>query len=350
MKHNFMISYTELIDRLQINEQIDKKFHEIETRILSILNFKDFFEVLFTEIQKQFGVPRVWISLIENSEVSDLVQSIEASDILRPRIRVVNRDLFVDLVGNRRQPLLINQNMEPYFQLLPQNRIDQIKSMAVAPISLDGEMIGSFNQADFSKERFQPGIDTSRLEQLAIKVSVCLSNVTAHEKLQRMAYQDALTGLLNRRVMASILKREYYRAKRYQKPLSLVFIDVNDFKKVNDTFGHDAGDELLKYLAALLLEMSRGSDVAARFAGDEFVHILPETASKSAKEMLKRLQNYLFDHPLVWGKNKIPFSISFGIASTEDQRIRRPDMLLKFADEALYQMKKEKKGIVHHSV
>jgi diguanylate cyclase (GGDEF)-like protein len=288
--------------------------------------------------------------LIDKSEVSDLVQFIKESDILRPRISVVDRDLFMDLVGNRRRPLLINRNIEPYFQLLPQGSDDQIKSMAVAPISLDGKMIGSINQADFSKERFQPGIDTIRLEQLAIKVSVCLSNVTAHEKLQRLAYQDALTGLLNRRVMESILKREYYRAKRYQTPLSLVFIDVNDFKKVNDTFGHDAGDELLKYLSALLLEMSRGSDVAARFAGDEFVHILPETTAKSARTMLKRLQNYLFDHPLVWGKNNIPFSISFGIASTEDGKIRRPDMLLKSADEALYQMKKEKKGIVYHSL
>jgi len=279
-----MISYKELIDRLQKNEQIDKKFHEIETRILSILNFKDFFEVLLTEIQKQFGVPCVWISLIDKSEVADLVQCIEDSDILRPRISVVDRDLFMDLVGNRSRPLLINQDIEPYLQLLPQGRDDQIKSMAVAPISWYGKTIGSFNQADYSKERFQPGIDTSRLEQLAIKVSLCLSNVTAHEKLQRMAYQDALTGLLNRRVMESILNREYNRVKRYRTPLSLVFIDVNDFKKVNDTFGHDAGDELLKYLAALLLEMSRESDVAARFAGDEFVELFVRPSAGMGKE------------------------------------------------------------------
>ena len=337
-----MISYKELIDRLKKNEQIDKKFHEIEIRILSILNYKDFFEVLLTEIQKQFGVPLVWISLIGKSEVADLVLCIKDSDILRPRISIVDHDLFMELVGNRMQPLLINQNIEPYLKLLPQGRDDQIKSMAVAPISWYGKIVGSFNQADFSKERFQPGIDISRLEQLAIKVSLCLSNVTAHEKLQRMAYEDPLTGLLNRRVMESILKREYNRVKRYRMPLSLVFIDVNDFKKVNDTFGHDAGDELLKYLSALLLEMSRESDVAARFAGDEFVHILPETTAKSAEKMLNRLQNYLSDHPLVWAKNKIPFSISFGISSTEDKNIRNADLLLKRADEALYQMKKEK--------
>ena len=119
-------------------------------------------------------------------------------------------------------------------------------------------------------------------------------------------------------------------------------IDINDFKKVNDTFGHDAGDELLKHLAGLLLDMSRGSDVAARFAGDEFVHILPETNARSAEIMLKRLQCYLRDHPLVWHRNSIPFTISFGISSTEEKRIERPDMLLKRADEALYKMKRTK--------
>ncbi len=337
-----MISYRELIDRLRKNEEIDKKFHEIETRILSILNFRDLFEILLTEIQQQFRVPYVWISLIDKSEISDLVQSKEDSNILRTRINVVESDLFTTLVGHRGRPLLINENIESYFQLVPQGRDYLIKSMAIAPISLYGRTIGSFNQADFSKERFQPGIDTGRLEQLAIKVSLCLSNVTAHEKLKRMAYHDPLTGLLNRRVMESILKREFNRAQRYRTPLSLVFIDVNDFKKINDTFGHDAGDELLKYLAALLLEMSRGSDVASRFAGDEFVQILPETSANSAEMMLKRLQSHLLDHPLVWGRNNIPFSISFGISSTEDERILRPDLLLKRADEALYRMKKVK--------
>jgi diguanylate cyclase (GGDEF)-like protein len=337
-----MISYKDLIELLRKNEEIDKKFHEIETRILSILNFRDLFEILLTEIQQQFRVPYAWITLIENCEVSDLVKYKESSNTLRTRIKIVERDLFTALVGHRRQPLLVNENIDPFFQLFPQGRNIMIKSIAVAPISLYGRTIGSFNQADFSRERFQPGIDTGRLEQLAIKVSLCLSNVTAHEKLKRMAYHDPLTGLLNRRVMESILSREFNRAMRYQTPLSLVFIDVNHFKKVNDTFGHDAGDALLKYLAGLLLEMSRESDVAARFAGDEFVQILPETTVDSAEKMLKRLQCHLADHPLSWQNNSIPFSISFGIASTEDDKIRRPEMLLKSADEALYRMKGSK--------
>lgn len=343
-----MINCSELFDRLQRNEKIAKKFHEIEIKILSILNFKNLFEVLLTEIQEQFGVPYAWISLIEKSEVSNLVKTVADSAILKQRMRFIDRKKFMDLVGNRQQPILINENLQHYFQLIPADYSYPIRSMAIAPISFHGKIIGSLNQADYSKGRFQPGIDTSLLEQLSIKVSLCISNVIAHEKLQFMAYYDPLTGLLNRRVMKSILRREFNRVKRYKTPLSLVFIDVNDFKQVNDTFGHDAGDTLLKYLSSLLLEMSRDSDVATRFAGDEFVLILPETSASSAEMMLSRMQNFIDDHPFEMESNMVPFSVSFGIASTEDETICNPDTLLKRADEALYEKKKAQKLNVYN--
>jgi len=334
-----MKSYNELFKRLQKNEEIAKKFHEIEMKILSIYNFKDLFEALLSEIQNQFGVPHVWISLIDGNEVFTLVQTLATSEILRKRLCVIDRKTFLGLIGDRQKPLLINENLHAYFQLFPPNHSYQIKSMAVAPISLYGKLIGSFNQADFIKERFQPGIDTRLLDQLAIKVSLCLSNVVAHEKLQFMAFYDPLTGLLNRRVMESILKREFVRVQRYQTPLSVAFIDVNDFKQINDNHGHDTGDELLKHLASLLVEISRQSDVVTRFAGDEFVLICPETSANSTETMLMRLKGYIKDHPLVMESNKIPFSISYGIASTEDETILDPSALLKKADEALYWMK-----------
>lgn len=334
-----MIKRKELFARLQQNEKIAKKFHEIEIKILSIYNFKDLFEALLSEVQNQFGVPYVWISLIDGNEVSTLVQTLATSNDLRKRMCIVDPNMFADLIKDNQKPLLVNENLHLYCQLLPPNQSYQIKSMAVAPISLYGKVIGSFNQADFTKERFQPGIDTSLLEQLAIKVSLCLSNVVAHEKLQFMAFYDPLTGLLNRRVMESILKREFVRVQRYKTPLSVAFIDVNDFKQINDTFGHATGDDLLKHIASLLVDMSRQSDVATRFAGDEFVLICPETSANSTETMLMRLKGYIKDHPLVMESNKIPFSISYGIASTEDETILDPSALLKKADEALYWMK-----------
>jgi diguanylate cyclase (GGDEF)-like protein len=345
-----MISYEDLFDRLKKNEEIAKKFSEIEIRILSVLNFRDLFEVLLDEVQNQFRVPFTWITLIDQSDITRLVQSIADSKVFRTRMRLVDRKTITHLIGKQSKPILINENLDFYRKLFPIEANNSIKSMAVAPISLDGEIIGSLNQADFSKERFQPGIDTSLLEQLATKVSLCMSNVTAHEKLKIMAYHDPLTGLLNRRVMEAILNREFVRAKRYRTPLSLVFVDVDKFKYVNDTCGHDTGDELLKYLAALFLEMSRETDIVARYAGDEFVLILPETDTNKAKTMMNRLQTYLDRRPLETRKKIIQFSISFGVVSTETMKIQSADIMLKMADNALYQMKKEKSREVHSSI
>jgi diguanylate cyclase (GGDEF)-like protein len=334
-----------ILDRLRKNEEIARKFSEIEAKILSVLNFKDLFEVLLAEIKEKFRVPFVWLSMIDKSDVSSLIQSLESSERLKERMTVVDRHTFLNLIGNRTKPVLVNHNLDPYFPILPQHTERLIKSIAIAPISLDGEIIGSMNQADFSRKRFQPGIDTSSLELLAVKVSICLSNVTAHEKLKFMAYHDPLTGLLNRRVMKSILEREFNRSRRYDCPLSVVFMDLDGFKGVNDAYGHDRGDELLAYVADRLMKMSRDSDTVARFAGDEFVMILPQTNAENAAMLMKRIQRHFMDNPLQIEGTSIPVSISFGGASTEDAQIRDAVSLLKKADEMLYRAKTSKKRL-----
>lgn len=331
-----------IFERLKTNEEIARRFHTVETKILSILNFVDLFETLLTSIMKEFKVPYVWLSLIKNSELTSLLQSQESSDILKERLNLINRNTFIKLVGNNSKPILANKNLKPYFKFFPKTRKYLIKSIAVVPIFLDGEIVGSLNQADISPSRFQPDLDTSLLEHLAVKVSLCLSNVAAHEKLRLLANRDPLTGLFNRRVMEDILKREFARAIRYKKSLSVIFIDLDDFKNVNDTYGHDQGDDLLKYVAEQLIKMSREIDVVARFAGDEFVIILPETSSENAENLMSRFVLYLSKHPLKKGKNSIAAAISFGVASTEDKSIKDPLQLLKKADKKLYRLKKQK--------
>ena len=338
-----MTDLSEIIERLKQNEDVTRKFHEIETRILTILDFSDLFEVLLTQIREKFKVPYAWLSMIEKSEVSTLIHALESSEIIKDRFNIIDRKSFFSLVDSNMHPLLVNEDLKPYYKLLPKDYKYFIKSIAIAPISLDGEIIGSLNQADFSSKRFQPGIDTSRLEQLAIKVSLCLSNVTAHEKIRFLAYHDPLTKLLNRRVIESVLKRELNRSKRYGSVLSVVFLDLDDFKKVNDRYGHDIGDSLLQYVAEQLLDMSRDSDVVARFAGDEFVFILPETPSENAVILMKRVKDYLYTHPLEVGELRVPAAISFGVASTEDPQANNTSRILKRADEMLYKAKAEKK-------
>jgi diguanylate cyclase (GGDEF)-like protein len=331
-----------IIDRLKENDAITRKFNAIETRILSILNFKDLFEVLLTEIQDKFSIPYVWVSLIEQSELSDLVKTLETSQTLRERINTISRENFEALVGTDMTPKLINADLKPYFRLLPPKRKFFIKSLALMPLSLDGQVIGSLNQADFSQKRYQPGIDTSLLEILAVKVSLCLSNVTAHEKLRHLAYHDATTGLLNRRVMETVLTREFARAKRYKSPLSVAFIDLDDFKAINDRYGHDAGDETLRYFSERLLKLSRTCDVVARYAGDEFVLILPQTEPSACERMVERIRDFLCAQPFPWEDDLITVRLSYGISSTVEPDLPDWQSLLKKADQDLLAAKAKK--------
>jgi len=181
------IDMEKVIERLRSNQEIAQKFFEVEACILSILNFRDLFEKLLTEIREKFGVPHLWVSLIDQSDLSSLIQELTASELLKERLNITRRDLFTQLVENKSKPVLANGELKPFYKLFPENEKYFIKSIAVIPLLLDGELIGSLNLGDYSEKRFQPGMDTKFLEQLSTVVSICLSNVTAHERLKMLA-------------------------------------------------------------------------------------------------------------------------------------------------------------------
>ena len=297
---------------------------------------------MLTEIKEKFDIPYVWLSLIDENDVVPLIGELASSKIIKERLSIIGRKAFSEITGNADGPLLNNEDLKPFYRMFPPNEKYLIRSLAILPITLNGEIIGSLNHGDPSAQRYVPGMDTALLERLAVKISICLSNVTAHERLRVIASKDPLTGLLNRGVFESILKREFNRALRYDTPLSLVFIDLDDFKSVNDSFGHDAGDALLRYMGARLLDMSRESDVVGRFAGDEFLVLLPSTTTKEAHKLTGRIQAFFSENPLAFNGTPIPISFSFGISHLQDRGVQDPPSLLKRADERLYRAKRKK--------
>ena len=332
----------ELMDRLNENENIQRKFHELESKILSILNFQDFFEILLTEMGNIFNVPYVWLSVIKKSSLASLINPLIDSKIIIEKTKFIDRADFNAVFGNISTPRLYNNSFEPWTVFLPKENKYLTGSIAIAPVYIDGEIVGSLNQWDHVTTRFEPDMDTSFLEQLMMKISLCLSNVAAHEKLKYFAFHDPLTKLLNRRAFESVLNSEFSRSKRHSHDLSLVFLDLDKFKLINDHYGHDAGDGALVYVADTLKAIVREEDIVARFAGDEFVVILPETKAEKAETLMKRIQEYLNSHPFNHQGAKLTISLSYGITSTSDTGIDSAATLLKKADEKLY-VEKERK-------
>ena len=333
-----------IIERFRENEQLAEKFHLLDTRILGVLNFQDFFQVLLEQIGDIFEVPHVWLSLLKDEAAAEPILRTATSARLRSRLNQVDAERFRKLFGRDDKPLLENEQLERYHVLLPEVDRFHFKSLAMVPVTLDGKLVGSLNLADPSAGRYRPGYNTIHLERLAVKVSLCLSNVTAHENLQHLAFHDPLTDLHNRRAMEQALEREFARAHRYRSHLSLVFVDLDLFKQVNDTYGHDCGDALLRYLADGMVQLCRLSDLVTRLAGDEFVLLLPETVLAQAQMLLERIAERFVLQPMAWHEEQVPIRLSFGISSVLEDGVGSAQALLKLADDRLYRKKQEQRN------
>lgn len=164
------------------------------------------------------------------------------------------------------------------------------------------------------------------------------------EQLEQLATSDALTGLYNRGYFSTKLEEEFQRSKRYDQHLSLLIMDADDFKSVNDTYGHQAGDAFLKALAKVILGVARQVDIVARYGGEEFVVILPQTDGDDAMVVSERLRGSIENMVIEFEGQSISRTVSMGIASLKDTRSETADTLLTAADHALYKAKKSGKN------
>jgi len=162
---------------------------------------------------------------------------------------------------------------------------------------------------------------------------------TAFERLAYISKTDDLTSLANRRHFAEVLECFYYQARRYNRPLSLVVLDVDFFKAVNDAGGHQTGDAVLKWVAAAIEEACRRADLPARFGGDEFAILLPETAAEDALAVAERIRLSLEARTIRAGDLEFNVTVSGGIADLNAGEMDGPDAMLGLADQALYAAK-----------
>ena len=158
--------------------------------------------------------------------------------------------------------------------------------------------------------------------------------------LRELAVIDELTGLHNRRFFDCRLSHELDRFERYRHPLSLVLLDVDHFKRVNDTYGHDMGDDVLRHLAGIGQALIRRVDLFARFGGEEFALLLPDTGPEGALVAAERMRKRVEETPVTIDGQEIAITISVGVSSTSDRFTGDAHGLIRAADQALYEAKR----------
>lgn len=178
---------------------------------------------------------------------------------------------------------------------------------------------------------------------------ICINDVTemvAYEKkLMSLATKDPLTTLYNRRFLYETLEKELKRCRRFKESLSVIMLDIDFFKKINDNYGHLAGDYVLKSVGFIILQNIRGIDIAARYGGEEFCCILPETDIKGAYILAQRIRKAVEENIFIYNDLEIHVTLSAGISEADfdevksEEDIYNRDIVLKKADDALFEAK-----------
>ena len=206
------------------------------------------------------------------------------------------------------------------------------------PLILRGETIGVLSAQANSSNAFDPN-QIRLVETIAQQTSIAIDNAKLFEKTQKMAITDSLTGLYNRRHFYLILNNEIERAKRYQSPLSLIMMDIDHFKLVNDKFGHLTGDEVLQSLSETSKEILRQIDNMFRFGGEEFMIILPETDQAEALNVAERMRSTIAETTIKTKNGNVKITVSIGVSEYGENHPTHNEFI-ESVDRTMYDAKK----------
>ena len=220
-----------------------------------------------------------------------------------------------------------------------------LRSIAIIPLRREGRLLGSMNFGSADPNRFTSSHATDFFAHLGVIASFALENTVNRARLLRSGFTDFLTGWYNRRYLQVRIKEELARARRDRKALACLMLDVDHFKRINDSYGHAAGDRVLQEVAERIDSQIRATDVAARWGGEEFVILLPDTGSRAAVKLADRIREEVAasDVPID-DQESVAVTASIGIASETPKRDAADlkalaDSLIGRADTALYEAK-----------
>ena len=310
--------------------------------------------IIVNKMSKIMNVTRCSIvSIVDGKEITVMA----SSDLAYHKEIVLDKNKYPEIrkAIETKQPVIVNDVTKDPLMASVIEKIGHLESssIVVIPLIKKESIIGTFLLRTISRETVKGNDRIFKLSQLVASIAAnALENAilfesvkTAREFFEEVSIRDELTKLFNRRYFYDRLKEEFSRSVRHGEPLSLLFIDVDDFKQINDTYGHAIGDDALKEIGCILKNSARESDIPARCGGDEFAIMLPNTNDVGAHNTALRISKTIQHHELT-GANNCKLSVSIGHATQIGNNVTSYDALVKLADDAMYKSKSQGKGRV----
>jgi two-component system cell cycle response regulator len=340
-----MESAEELLARIESNERKMRRSQQRELRLLLADGLDALLHELLDGLKASYGLQYVSVVLCDpDHDIRHLMLAAGVPAESYPHLLMVDSLLgltpqYVAL----RSPWLGAYSACDHQLVFPD--AEQLASVALIPLLHRGQLIGSINLGSNDGTRFTRELATDFLQHLGVIASFCIENAVNRARLLRSGFTDVLTGWHNRRYLQLRLTEELARARRERSHVVCLMLDVDHFKRINDSWGHIAGDAVLRELANRIESQVRASDVAARYGGEEFVVLLPDTDSAAAECLAERIRRAIamaaFDLP---GGESVSVTVSIGIAAVCPEADAADlktvgDGLLARADVALYRAK-----------
>lgn len=335
------------------NEQKMRRFQEQELRLIGTASLTELVQRVLFNYRTAFGLDVVSLVLHDPEyEIQRILEEegvrLEEMDQLCFQRELENLD---NLFGLSAEPQLGHYRVRDHQFLFAKDSVSP-QSVALLPLVRYGNLIGSLNLASEDGTRFVEGAATDFLQRLATIVAICLENATNLERLKRVGLTDSLTGVNNRRFFDQRLIEEAGRAQRTNEPLACLFMDVDHFKTVNDKYGHQLGDQVLREVAGLIREQLRASDVLGRYGGEEFSALLVNANSDAAMEIAERIRSVIEKQSFTTAEGQtMSVTISIGVSilpmgSGEINTEGLAEDLVERADQAVYQAKHNGRNLV----
>jgi two-component system cell cycle response regulator len=335
---------TELQDFLEharINQQIMQRHQAFDLRLIGASEFRELIDTISKLMPSTFQLEVVTLTLCDNDfNIRRILHDLQIGLDEYPNLLF---QMACETEAAQNKPSLgpyqevLHQFLFPYY--LP-------ASVAILPLVRHQKLIGCLALGSADVERFTDNLATDFIERLASVVAICLENVINNERLKHIGLTDPLTGVNNRRYIEQRMLEEIGRAQRERSALSCLFIDIDHFKRINDQFGHQSGDDVLREVATRIKKELRLSDSLGRFGGEEFVVMLTQATLQDAERIAERIRLSVSQLPIiiVGSEESLQITISIGAsAQTPPDRNSPADsirtQLLAQADQALYRAK-----------